>query len=91
MYFIFTFPYSDRRDYDQTILFLRDERHKQAGEVPAERSRVSSTQETQISGKIGKSKSEIRSRSKSRSVLGHKADRIKSRQVPCLTPGVVGT
>ena len=62
MYFIFTFPYLDRRDYNQTILFLRDERHKQAGEVPAERSGVSSTQETQISGKIGKSKSVIRSK-----------------------------
>ena len=63
MYFIFTFPYLDRRDYNQTILFLRDERHKQAGEVPAERSRVPGTQEAQISGKIEKSKSEIKSKS----------------------------
>ena len=59
---IFTFLFSEMMFFYQTIFFLRDERHKQAGEVPAERSGVSSTQETQISGKIGKSKSVIRSK-----------------------------
>ena len=39
---------------NQTFSFLRDERHKQAGEVPAERSGVPGAQEAQISGKIGK-------------------------------------
>ena len=59
---IFTFLFSEMIVSNQTFSFLRDERHKQAGEVPAERSGVSSTQETQISGKIGKSKSVIRSK-----------------------------
>ena len=59
---ISTFLLSEMMFFYQTISFLRDERHKQAGEVPAERSGVSSTQETQISGKIGKSKSVIRSK-----------------------------
>ena len=63
IYVISTFLFSEMIVFYQTISFLRDERHKQAGEVPAERSRVSSTQEAQISGKIEKSKSEIKSKS----------------------------
>ena len=62
IYVISTFLFSEMMFFYQTISFLRDERHKQAGEVPAERSGVPSTQEAQISGKIGKSKSEIRSK-----------------------------
>ena len=60
---IFTFLFSEIMFFYQTISFLRDERHKQAGEVPAERSRVPGAQEAQISGKIEKSKSEIKSKS----------------------------
>ena len=60
---ISTFLLSEMMFFYQTISFLRDERHKQAGEVPAERSRVPGTQEAQISGKIEKSRSEIKSKS----------------------------